>query len=133
MGLFKSRKQRELEAEIQVRQSKAKIKRFISTAHKVQQRYWGPGQAGPPPGRPPTVPQLGGGAMHARDQANKWERYLLQLETLSVRRDEMAAADDFIKGIMRRDRFHPSRGDPRAGRRHATQDGEGRGQGQCHG
>ena len=31
MALFKSKRQRELEAEMQVRQSKAKIKRFIGT------------------------------------------------------------------------------------------------------
>jgi hypothetical protein len=37
--------------------------------------------------------------MRAREQANYWERYLLQLETLSVRREEVAATGDFIKGV----------------------------------
>jgi len=35
----------------------------------------------------------------AREVANQWERYLLQLETLSVRRQEVSATGDFIKGI----------------------------------
>ena len=40
MGLFKSKRQRQLEAEIQVRQSKARIQRFLRNARKVQKRYW---------------------------------------------------------------------------------------------
>ncbi len=43
--------------------------------------------------------QLAGALIRAREQSNHWERYLLQLETLSVRREEVAATGDFIKGI----------------------------------
>jgi hypothetical protein len=99
MALFKSRKQRELEAEIQVRQSKAKIQRFIRSLRKVQQRYWDLGKQSLRLGDREQFAQLAATLMRARDQANHWERYLLQLETLSVRRDEVAATGDFIKGI----------------------------------
>lgn len=99
MALFKSRRQRELENEIQVRQSKAKIQRFIRNTRKVQQRYWELGKQALRLGDREQFEQLAGAVFQARQQANQWERYLLQLETLSVRREEVAATGDFIKGI----------------------------------
>ena len=99
MRLFKSRRQRELEVEIQVRQSKAKIQRFIQNARKVQQRYWNLGKQALRLGDREQFVQLAGALLRAREQANQWERYLLQLETLSVRREEVVATGEFIKGI----------------------------------
>jgi hypothetical protein len=99
MGLFKSKRQRELEAEIQVRQSKAKIQRFIRSTRKVQDRYWHLGKQALRLGDREQFVQLASALIRARDQANQWERYLLQLETLSVRREEVAATGEFIKGI----------------------------------
>jgi hypothetical protein len=99
MALFKSRKQRELEAEIQVRQSKARIERFIRQAKKVEKRYWDLGKQALRLGDREQFVQLAGALIRAREQANHWERYLLQLETLSIRREEVAATGEFIKGI----------------------------------
>jgi hypothetical protein len=99
MSLFKSKRQRELEAEIQVRQSTARIERFIRNCRKVQQRYWDLGKQSLRLGDRAQFGMLAGAFLHAREQINYWERYLLQLETLSVRRDEVAATGEFIKGI----------------------------------
>jgi vacuolar-type H+-ATPase subunit I/STV1 len=99
MALFKSRRQRELEADIQVRQSKARIERFIRSVKKVQKRYWDLGKQALRLGDREQFSQLAGALIRAREQANYWERYLLQLETLSIRREEVTATGDFIKGI----------------------------------
>ena len=99
MVLFKSKRQRQLEADIQVRQSKARIRRFIRNARQVQKRYWALGKQSLRLGDREQFVQLAGAFVRTRQQANQWERYLLQLETLSVRHDEVAATGDFIKGI----------------------------------
>jgi len=99
MGLFKSKRQRELEADIRIRQSKARIQRFIRNARKVQNRYWDFGKQALRLGDREQFVQLTGAFMRTRQQANQWERYLLQLETLSVRHEEVAATGEFIKGI----------------------------------
>lgn len=99
MLLFKSKRQRELEAEIQVRQSKARIERFIRNCRKVQQRYWDLGKQALRLGDREQYERLAGALLGAREQGSYWERYLLQLETLSVRREEVAATGEFIKGI----------------------------------
>ena len=99
MVLFKSKRQRELESEIQVRQSKARIERFIRNTKKVEHRYWHLGKQALRLGDREQFSQLAGALLRAREQANQWERYLLQLETLSIRREEVTATGEFIKGI----------------------------------
>ncbi len=97
--LFKSKQQRELESEIAVRKSRAKIQRFIRHARDVQKRYWELGKQALRLGDRQQFAQLAAAFTRAREVANQWERYLLQLETLSVRRQEVAATGEFIKGI----------------------------------
>jgi len=99
VGLFKSKRQREFEADLQVRQSKARIQRFIRQVRSVQKRYWDLGKLALRLGDREQFTQLASALVRARDQANYWERYLLQLETLSARREEVAATGEFIKGI----------------------------------
>ena len=70
MALFKSKRQRELEAEMQVRQSKAKIKRFIATTRRVQHRYWDLGKQALRLGDREQFIQLAGALIRAREQAN---------------------------------------------------------------
>jgi hypothetical protein len=98
-GLFKSRQQRELESELAVRRSKAQIQRFIRHARDVQKRYWELGKQALRLGDREQFCRLASAFTRAREVANQWERYLLQLETLSVRRQEVSATGDFIKGI----------------------------------
>ncbi len=97
--LFKSRQQRELESEIAIRTTKARIQRFIRHARDVQKRYWELGKQALRLGDRQQFVHLASAFMRTREVANQWERYLLQLETLSVRRQEVAATGDFIKGI----------------------------------
>ena len=99
MGLFKSKRQRELEAEIQIRKSKARIQRFIRNAKKVQRRYWDLGKQALRLGDREQFAHLAGAFIRTREQINHWERYLLQMETLGIRHEEVAATGDFIKGI----------------------------------
>lgn len=99
MGLFKSRQQRELEAKVQIRQGMARIQRFVKNAKKHQQRYWELGKQALRLGDKEQFEQLAGAFIRTREHANRWERYLLQLETLNVRREEVGATGDFIKSI----------------------------------
>jgi len=99
MVLFKTQRQRELEREIQYRQGKARIQRFIRNAQKVQKRYWQLGKQALRLGDTEQFGQLAAAYVRTRDHVNRWQRYLLQLETLGVRREETAATGEFIKSI----------------------------------
>jgi hypothetical protein len=82
-----------------VRQSKSQIERFIRNLKKVQKRYWDLSKQALQLGDRVQFRQLAGALMRARDQANTWERYLLMLEAVSLRRDEVSVAGEFLKGI----------------------------------
>jgi len=97
--LFKSRQQRELEAELAVRKSKTHIQRFIRQAEKVQKRYWDLGKEALRLGDREQFRHLAAAFLRAREVVNQWQRYLLQLETLSVRRQEVSATGEFLKGM----------------------------------
>ena len=99
MVLFKTRRQRELEREIQYRQGKTKVQRFIQSARKMRQRYWTLGKEALRLGDAEQFRQLAGAFLRTGEHVNRWERYLLQLETLGVRREETAATGEFIKSI----------------------------------
>lgn len=97
--LFKSRQQREFEAELAMRRSKAHVQRFIRQAKKVQNRYWELGKEALRLGDREQFRRLGAAFLRARELVNQWERYLLQLETLSVHHQEVSATGQFLKGI----------------------------------
>jgi hypothetical protein len=99
LGLFKSKQQRELEAKLRINQSKAKIQRFINHAKSVQKRYWDLGKQALGLDDRPLFAQLSAAFLRTRELARHWERYLLQLETLCVRREEVAATGEFIRGV----------------------------------
>ena len=99
MGLFKSKQQRDLEATMQIRQGMKRIQRFVNNAKKVQKRYWGLAKQALRLGDREQFEQLASALMRAREHANRWERYLLQVETLNVRREEVAATGDFIRSV----------------------------------
>jgi len=99
MALFKSKRQRELENEIKFRQSKAKIRRFVKNARKVQGNYWKLGKQALRLGDTEQFKHLASAYMGTREQVGRWERYLLQLETLGVRREEVGATNEFIDSI----------------------------------
>ena len=99
MGLFKSKQQRELEAKMQIRQGMKRVERFVRNARKLQKRYWELGKQSLRLGDRQQFEQLAAALMRTREQANRWERYLLQLETMNVRREEVAATGDFINSI----------------------------------
>ncbi|KPK61770.1 MAG: hypothetical protein AMK73_07785 [Planctomycetes bacterium SM23_32] len=99
MALFKSKRQRELEREIKLRQGKARIKRFIKNAQKVQKKYWRLGKEALRLGDREQFRHLAGAYIRTRDLLGRWERYLLQLETLGVRKEESATVAEFIDAI----------------------------------
>jgi hypothetical protein len=71
----------------------------VRSAREVQQRYWQLGKQALRLGDREQFEHLAVAVLRTREVVNRWERYLLQLETLGVRRDEVAATGDFLKSI----------------------------------
>jgi len=99
MALFKSKKQREMEAEIKFRQGMSRIRRFVRQCEQVQVKYWGLSKEALKLSDQNQFRQLAGAYLRARGAVNRWQRYLLQLETLSIRRNEVAATSEFLQSM----------------------------------
>jgi len=99
MALFKSKKQRDMEAEIKFRRGLAKINRYIGECKKYQDKYWKLGKEALRLGDQKQFKQLASSYLRLRDQVARWQRYLIQMETLGLRRNEVTATGDFLESI----------------------------------
>lgn len=99
MGLFKSRQQREMEMLLKFRQGKSRISRFVQQAQQSAQRYWNLAKQAYQLGDQEQFRQLATGYVRSRESINRWERYLIKLDALELRRNEVASTGEFLKSI----------------------------------
>lgn len=95
-GLFKSTEQRELESKVRFRQGRHRIQKFIQQLGKNSEQYYSLARQAYRLGDDGQFRQMAGGYLQARETINRWERYLLKLEALEMRRGEVEATSDFL-------------------------------------
>jgi len=98
-GMFKSKEEREMEAQIKFRQGKSRIQRFVAQSRKGAQRYWELAKQAYKLGDAEQFKQLAAGYVKTRDSINRWERYMVKLDALELRRNDVAATGEFMKSI----------------------------------
>jgi len=99
LGLFKSREEREMESLLRFRQGKSRINRFVQQAQTAGQRYWSLARQAYQLGDEEQFRQLATGYVRTRESINRWERYLIKLDSLELRRNEVASTGEFLKSI----------------------------------
>jgi hypothetical protein len=99
-GLLKSREQREMEAQLKVRQGKGRIQRYIQQAKRAADRSWQLAKQAFRLGDQDQFRKLAANYLHVREEINRWERYLVRLDTLELRRNQMAAAGEFMQSVQ---------------------------------
>jgi hypothetical protein len=100
MGFLKRRRQaREIKREIRFRQGKTRIVRYLNKLRKLRSRYWELGKKALRLGDRKQFLHIARTYLWAMDQSNRWERYLLQLETLEAKRDMVRSTTDFLEAI----------------------------------
>ena len=98
-GLFKSRELREMETLLKFRQGKSRITRFVQQAQQAAQRYWSLSKQAYQLGDQEQFRQLATGYVRTRESINRWERYLIKLDALELRRNEAASTGEFLKSV----------------------------------
>lgn len=99
LGLFKSREQREMESLLRFRQGKSRINRFVQQAQTAGQHYWALARKAYQLGDEEQFRQLATGYVRTRESINRWERYLIKLDSLELRRNDVASTGEFLKSI----------------------------------
>lgn len=98
-GLFKSSEEREMEAQFKFRQGKSRINRFVQQSQKAADRYWRLAKQSYKLGDQEQFRQLATGYVRARESINRWERYLIKLDALELRRNEVSSTGEFLKSV----------------------------------
>jgi division protein CdvB (Snf7/Vps24/ESCRT-III family) len=98
-GLFKSSAAREHEARLRFRQGKARIQRFVQQSRQSAERYWQLAQQAHRLADMEQLRSLAQQFYRARDSVNRWERFLLKMEALEMRRNEVEATGDFVRNM----------------------------------
>lgn len=93
------RKEKELEREIQVKQTKKRILRYIDQQRESERRLWGLGKRALQLEDDRQFQQIGRQLLWTQEDIRRWERYLLSFETLEARRDQARMTTEFISSL----------------------------------
>ncbi len=98
-NLFKSQAERDREAKIKFRQGKARIQRFLQQAQQAAENYWRLAKQAYQLGDQDQFKQLAANYLRIRESINRWERYVVKLDSLEMRWNEVEATGEFLKSM----------------------------------
>lgn len=100
MGFLEERRRtKEIKREIKFKKGKAQIESYLRKCRQGQKRYWELGKKALRLGDREQFKRIATAYLWNLEQVNQWERYLLQLETLSARRDQVKATGEFLSSL----------------------------------
>ncbi len=98
--LEKRRRQKEMERSFQVRQGKLRIQHYIDKQRQMERRLLVLGKRALHLGDEKQFYQIGKQVLWTRDDINRWERYLLSLEMVEARRDQVQMTGEFFGSLQ---------------------------------
>ena len=96
LNLFKSRETREMEARLRLRRGKSRIQRFVQQSRRSADKYWELSRQSYQLGDREQFQQLAGHYLQARNSINRWERFLVKLESLEMRRELLGDSHPWV-------------------------------------
>jgi hypothetical protein len=98
--MFRGRKEkRELEREIRFRQGLSRIRNYVERSRQTQKRFWELGKRALQLGDRRQFQNLALAYLRTGEVINRWERYLVAMETVAVQRDQVKATGEFLKAM----------------------------------
>ncbi len=98
-GLFKSRQEREAELKTRVRQGTMRIQKFVSQLSKQAEHYSALARRAYDLDDQEQFRQLATGYLKSLETINRWERYMVKLKALELRRHESEATHEFLSSM----------------------------------
>ena len=100
MGFFDSRRQeKEIEREVKFKQGLSRIRSYVQKCNQAQKRYWELGKRSLKLGDHKQFENIAKAYLRAGEMANRWERYLVAMETVSLQRDQVKATGTFAESM----------------------------------
>jgi hypothetical protein len=98
-SLFKDKATRESETRLRLRQGKSRILQYLRRCRASADKYFGLCRQAYQLGDMEQFKQLAFHHLNAQRSVNRWERFLIKLEALEMRRDEVSATADFLRSM----------------------------------
>ncbi len=98
-GLFKSRQERDAELKTRVRQGTMRIQKFVNQLSKQSDNYASLARRAYDLDDLEQFRQLACGYLQCCETINRWERYMVKLKALELRRHEAEATQEFLSSM----------------------------------
>lgn len=98
--LEQRRQNQEMERDIKVRRAKRRIQRYIEKQRQMEKKLWALGKQAIKISDERQFRQIGKQIIWTQADVERWERYMLNLETLEVRRDQARMTGEFMGSLQ---------------------------------
>lgn len=100
MGFLEQRRQeKEIQREVRFKQGLSKVRAYVQKCQQAQKRYWELGKRALKLGDRQQFENIVKAYLRTGEMANRWERYLVAMETVSIQRDQVKATGVFAQSM----------------------------------
>jgi hypothetical protein len=99
-GFLERRRQtKEIEREVKFKQGLARVRNYVQKCHDAQKKYWQLGKRALKLGDRQQFENVAKAYLRTGDMINRWERFLVAMETVSLQRDQVKVTGEFAKSM----------------------------------
>jgi len=99
-GFFERRRQtKEIQREVKFKQGLSRVRNYVQKCQQAQTKYWELGKRALSLGDQQQFENVARAYLRTGEAANRWQRYLLAMETVSIQRDQVKVTGDFAQSM----------------------------------
>jgi hypothetical protein len=97
--LERRRQEKEIQREVKFKQGLSKVRAYVEKCNQAQKRYWELGKRSLKLGDRKQFENITKAYLRTGEMANRWERYLVAMETVGLQRDQVKATGMFAQSM----------------------------------
>ena len=99
-SFFEKRRQtKEIEREVKFKQGLSRARNYVQKCHQAQKKFWELGKRALKLGDKQQFENVDKAYLRAGEMVNRWERFLVAMETVSQQRDQVKVTGEFAKSM----------------------------------
>jgi len=97
--LERRRQEKEIQREVKFKQGLSKVRAYVEKCNEAQKRYWALGKRSLKLGDRKQFDNIAKAYLRTGEMGNRWERYLVAMETVGIQRDQVKATGMFAQSM----------------------------------
>lgn len=99
-GFIERRRQaKEIEREVKFKQGLSRVRNYVQKCNRAQKKYWQLGKRALKLGDRQQFENVAKAYLRTGEMINRWERFLVAMETVSLQRDQVRVTGEFAKSM----------------------------------